>query len=93
MAWLTQISGKQIKDLAISNNHIAANAAIAESKLALDYSTQDLVDKAVRIDVSRTIEEAVVVTFPKSGYHIQDIVNNKTYLVQFQNGVQVLTEV
>lgn len=93
MAWITQISGKQIKDSAISNNHIADDAAIPESKLALNFSTQSLRDNAVVIDESRTIQEHVVVTFPSTGFHVKDSVNGKTYKVQFQNGVQVLTEV
>lgn len=93
MAWITQISGKQIKDLAISNNHIATNAAIVESKLSLDFSTQSLRDNAVLTDESRTVQESVVVTFPSTGFHVKDSVNGKTYNVQFQNGVQVLTEV
>lgn len=93
MAWITQISGKQIKDFSISNNHIAPTAGIVESKLVLDFSTQSLRDNAVLIDESRTIQENVVVTFPSTGYRVKDTVNGKTYLVQFQNGVQVLTEV
>lgn len=93
MAWITQISGKQIKDLAISNNHIANDANISESKIALDYSTQFLRNNAVVIDESRIIQEGVIVTFPSTGFRVKDSVNGKTYLVQFQNGVQVLTEV
>jgi hypothetical protein len=38
MAFTNQINGRQIRDLVIKNNHVAADAAIAETKLAINWT-------------------------------------------------------
>lgn len=94
MAGFQKIDGdRDIQGLTIKDAEIATDAAIAESKLALQFTTGSIVSSAVMTDSPRTIQEGVYVTFPASGFKMIDIVNGKTYLFLLQNGVLTAQEV
>jgi len=84
---------RNVKAGTIADASISATAAIAESKLALAYSTTTLNTNAVLINADRTINENTFVTFPATGFKMRDAINNKTYKFTLQNGVLVAEEV
>lgn len=71
----------------IKNDNIANDAAIAESKLALNYGTAYLKDNAVLVNENRVIQDGVYITFPASGFKMIDAIDGKTYLLTINNGV------
>jgi hypothetical protein len=88
MPWVTKINGTtQIQDLTIKNAAIATDAAIAESKLALDHGTQDLFDRALLIDENRTVDSGIQHIYSQL-YLIDEVTGKLTELV-LQNGVIV----
>jgi len=81
---------RQIMDKTITNAEIADGAGIEEQKLALAHGTQDLYDKSVRTDESRTVEDNVDIEVPH--IIIRDKVNGKKYRLELRNGTPVTVE-
>jgi hypothetical protein len=92
--WTNTVRGTtQIKADSITNEEIKSDAAIVETKLALDHSTQDLYEKALRTDESRTIENNVFVKFPATGFDIVCAETGKVYRFTCHLGVFQAVEV
>ena len=85
------LNGNQIQDAIIVDSHVKSDAAIAESKLALDYATTALNTRAVLTDADRTVADGINVSFPY--ILLRDTVNGKTYKLTTQNGTLVTEEV
>jgi len=82
---------RQIIDKSITNDEIADDAGIQESKLSLDHGTQDLFEKSMRVDESRTVEDNVNIEIPH--IIIRDKLNGKKYRFELRNGTPVTIEI
>jgi len=87
----TVVRTHNIEDGAITDTEVSATAAIQESKLALNHSTNDLYDYALRTNEDRTIDSSTTITFPY--LVLIDQITGTKYKLTINNGELTLQEI